>query len=361
MNKVASRQSNIELLRIFAVIGVIILHLNSGAYGGGFYNADRFTPCQFVMVLFEALTISSVDVFILISGYFMTGKKRSDLFKPLKLILNLVIIAVIVFVVQLIISGGVSPNNHVINYIAPDYWFLFVYSGIVIFSPYINKLWGSLSNKSKRTLMLLMFLLLSVWPEIMDLLKLAGVTVISLSGDQSGYTLVNFVFLYLIGCSIKDIENNKEQASKLKSFIFPVLFVLDTALLLASIYTEAYLRDGQPVSTVLFNYNNPLIILQAVFAFLTFRNIKCPDNKIINFIAKGVFFVYILHLRFISWLNIPKIYIDDPLMLAVFLISMALTIFSLCIVCYIAYDFTIGKLIDKIFSKWTKHRFIEVD
>lgn len=373
MSKETSRQSNIELLRILAVIGVIILHLNSGAYGGGFYNADRFTACQFVMVLFEVIAISSVDIFVLITGYFMTGKKRSDISKPLRLILNLFVIALIVYIIQLIVSGGKPPSNHLINYIAPDYWFLFVYFGLVIFSPFINKLWDSLSSQNKRKLMLLLFLLLSVIPEIMDLFMLAGVTVISLSGDQSGYTLVNFIFMYLIGCFIKELENNKDaakqkaakilhvSASKLKKQIFPVMFVIDTLFLLAAVYIEAWLRGSQPVSTVLFNYNNPLVVLQAVFAFLTFRYVKIPDNKAVNFIAKGVFFVYILHLRFISLFKVPKIYIDDPLMLASFMISMALLIFVLCIICYIAYDFTIGKLIDLIFSKLNKHRYIEVE
>ena len=139
------------------------------------------------------------------------------------------------------------------------------------------------------------------------------------------------------------------------------MFVIDTLFLLAAVYIEAWLRGSQPVSTVLFNYNNPLVVLQAVFAFLTFRYVKIPDNKAVNFIAKGVFFVYILHLRFISLFKVPKIYIDDPLMLASFMISMALLIFVLCIICYIAYDFTIGKLIDLIFSKLNKHRYIEVE
>lgn len=372
MNKEKTRQSNIELLRIFAALGVIILHLNNGNQGGFFLKADRFSSCQFVMILFEAVAINAVNVFILITGYFMAGKKQVDLYKPAKLFFDAFMFAGFFFLGRLIATNGV-PKENFINYIACYNWFIFIFAGLYVLSPFINKMWTSLSSRNKVILMILMFVLFSLYPEITDSAHLEGITAISYEGDMAGYTIVQFVLMYLIGCSLRDIENNKDSARKaaakllhvaensINAKILPFLYLLDLALLIALSYLEAYMFGTEPYATIMFNYNNPLVIFQAVLLFLIFKNINIPDNKVINLIAKAAFYVYIIHHNFIVIFNIHPYRIDNPLPLAGFLIGMALLIFVLCFVCFIIYDLTIGKLIVIISRKWKKYRYIKID
>jgi len=172
--------------------------------------------------------------------------------------------------------------------------------------------------------------------------------------------------MYLIGCAVRDAEYNAEQSSGITPAIFKkgvsaFFFVFITALLLGFSYLIAWVFKVQPFQTPMFHYNNPLVILQALFAFLMFRNLKLGENKIINFFSGAAFYVYILHFRFIEILNIRNIVIDDPLMLTVFMAAISLVIFILCFVCYIIYDLTFGKLFSLITAKWEKHRYIEVD
>ena len=41
MTERTERQSNIELLRVFAALGVVLLHYNNSNIGGGFYSHDK--------------------------------------------------------------------------------------------------------------------------------------------------------------------------------------------------------------------------------------------------------------------------------------------------------------------------------
>ena len=59
------RQSNIELLRIFLMLGVIILHYNGV---GALYSAHGIN--YLIVIGLESLCICAVDLFMLISGYF---------------------------------------------------------------------------------------------------------------------------------------------------------------------------------------------------------------------------------------------------------------------------------------------------
>ena len=372
MNKENTRQSNIELLRIFAALGVIILHLNNGNQGGFFLKVDRFSSCQLVVILFEAVAIGAVNVFVLITGYFMAEKNQADLFKPARLFIDMFMFAGFFFLGKLIATNGVPTENY-INYIAFYNWFIFIFAGLYVFSPFINKLWRSISGRNKVILMSLMFVLFSLYPELIDSAHLQGVTAISYEGDMSGYTIVQFVLMYLTGCSLRDIENNKESVKKTAARLLhisekdfnaktlPVLYLLDLALIIALSYLEAYMFGTQPHETIMFNYNNPLVIFQAVLVFLMFRSINIPNSKVINLIAKSAFYVYIIHHNFIVIFNIHPYRIDDPLLLAGFLLGMGLLIFVLCFVCFIVYDLTFGKLIALIARKWKKGRYIKVD
>ena len=81
-----NRQSGIELLRIFAAIGVIFQHYNSPHIGGAIRFASQDSGKMFVLTITHVIMICAVDLFILITGDFMRDKKRRDLLKPITLL-----------------------------------------------------------------------------------------------------------------------------------------------------------------------------------------------------------------------------------------------------------------------------------
>lgn len=67
--KVKMRESNIEILRIAVILGVIILHYN-GENGGGLEYIYPNSLNEIILVALESIFICAVDLFILITGCF---------------------------------------------------------------------------------------------------------------------------------------------------------------------------------------------------------------------------------------------------------------------------------------------------
>ena len=67
MDREKTRQSNIELLRILAAEGVIILHYNNAGMGGGFLYVEPWSINQLVMTFLESIFVCAVNLFILMN------------------------------------------------------------------------------------------------------------------------------------------------------------------------------------------------------------------------------------------------------------------------------------------------------
>lgn len=86
-----SRQSNFELLRIIAIFGIIVQHYSNPGIGGGLRYMSPGSPNQILMGLLHVTMICAVNVFVLISGYFMRDSKKADLLKPIELLVYSII------------------------------------------------------------------------------------------------------------------------------------------------------------------------------------------------------------------------------------------------------------------------------
>ena len=71
-----NRQSGIELLCIFATIGVIFQHYNSPHIGGAIRFASQDSGKMFVLTITHVIMICAVDLFILITGYHEGQKEK---------------------------------------------------------------------------------------------------------------------------------------------------------------------------------------------------------------------------------------------------------------------------------------------
>lgn len=80
--KKVERQSNIELLRIFAMIGVIILHYISSP-GHILENIIEMGGQYYPIALVNSVCVCAVDLFIFISGYFMWMSTEVSIKKPI--------------------------------------------------------------------------------------------------------------------------------------------------------------------------------------------------------------------------------------------------------------------------------------
>ena len=304
------RNSNIELLRFVLMFTICILHLlvhgvgikESGASVG---NVD---------LLLCALSLPAVNCFMLISGYYGI---RFSVNKALTLILQAFIIFVFCSIVKICLLGGVkwtSLVQHLFPIANKNWWFLTEYFCIMLLSPLINK---GIERIDRKTFTVILLYLLFI--------NSFGLYMVRAS---LGSNLLSMLIVYLLGryMSLYKIEFGRSKAA-----FFGVLATALLALLVCGSYYAGYGK----VSWLLFSYNNPLILLQAVCSFCWVKSLKERHYRPFQFLGKHAFSVYLitealgigfLYPLWASWYEMNPLYAVGGILAA-----MALCIFIDCL------------------------------
>lgn len=345
------RNSSIELLRIFAIIGVIILHYNNSAIGGGFKYVTEGSINQYYLFFSENVFICAVDLFIMISAFYLSGTKKRRFIKIVELNVQVIAFRLAVYVASGIISGNGLSIKSIVGCLLPINYFVILYSVLYILSPYINTLIEKLSRNDFKKLIITLVLIFSVWTFLVDFLEnLAGHTFNGLStvgmyGSQYGYSIVNFILVYFVGAYIKrnEIEIRKVKAIILMVALISVMYVL-------SIMEHKVGLSG--ITT--WNYNNPLIILLSAVVLLLFMNWNF-NSKVINELARGTFTCFLFHGNLITKVHIVD-FVNRPLWeLVIHQLCVAVGLYLLSYIVYKVYTICsawfikiITPLIDKV-------------
>ena len=200
----SNRKSGIEVLRIIAAIMVVISHLTPklmvSAPDGSISIAINFL---------SSISVCAVNIFIIISGYFLLSNNRRTIGKALNLVALMAVINVSSYLLQIVIGSKVFSLTEFFRYaLAPNY-FVTLYIVLYLISPYINLILQKLSDNGWIVFTTIIFVLFSVYAIATDVikeitsLKLSGISPIGREGSQHGYSIVNFILLYCLGAFIK--------------------------------------------------------------------------------------------------------------------------------------------------------------
>ena len=101
-----NRNSNFELLRILAMMGVVALHYVNGAIGGVelYANFPNFSWAFTVAV--RSLAVPLVNVFVLITGYYMVTKTKHSYRKAADIFVTVTFYSIVIYLVQTALSGS---------------------------------------------------------------------------------------------------------------------------------------------------------------------------------------------------------------------------------------------------------------
>ena len=280
-----TRQSNIELLRILAICGVIVLHYNGGSCNALGYVAAGSSN-HWLLLGLEGLFACAVNLFVLISGYYSCTTQRREPIKAIGLLLQVMAFYGAVYLLDALRTGTFSITSFIAA-VLPSNYFVVQYVALYLISPDINLALQQLSKKQLHKLVLLMVFLLSVWPTLSDIVgavrgsHFMGLNPVSAYGSDWGYTLVNFVLMYVIGAYIRlaDIRVKKRYT-----------------VVAAMVYTVILAVTGKydPGTGIAWSYCNPIVIAQAVTLFLLFQQMEF-SSKIVNGLAKSVFTCFLFH------------------------------------------------------------------
>ncbi|MBO4640657.1 MAG: acyltransferase family protein [Treponema sp.] len=295
-----NRESNFELLRLFCILFVIILH-----YNGLIFNTLEFTKnASFINKYFirigESLCVCAVNVFLIITGYFLSKKNKVNIRKIINIFSVLIIFDLSSYLIRIFFGISAFKIKSLISCIAPMNYYAFLYSAVFLLSPFLN-LVVKLENKKFNNFMIIIVILFSVFPTVIDFISnyfhsinSAGRSFVSGDGNGGGYTLVNFILLYYIGAFIKKNNCSFSINKSLIGYICSTLFIL----------------IGMKINTNhMFDYCNIFVISQGFFLFIIFKNIAIK-SKIINYLAKSVWGMFIIHFAVMECI---KKYIDIEL------------------------------------------------
>lgn len=344
------RNSNIELLRIFAILGIIVLHYNNEDIGGGFAQVAQGSINEYILVALESLFICGVNLFMLISGYFLIESKSISLIKPLQLIVQVIAFSEGAYVLFVILGREQLSIKGIIKEAMPLNYFAILYCVVYVMSPLINKAMKNISGKTLTFFMIAVMVILALEPTMVDIMsqitgdEYMGLSAIGMYGSGRGYTLVNFVLMYMIGAylRIKDCHLSVGRA------------VLALLAILAAIVAWSRLD-----TTTAWEYCNPLIILEAVVLFLLFKNFKI-NSKVVNAFAKGTFTVFLIHTAFLPYLRIAQAVTWNPFLMLVHICGCGIVIYLMCWVVYFVYD-KVTAPVYKLLGKLKLFKKIEIN
>ena len=316
------RKSGIELLRILSLLGVIMIHYWEQAcqYAVG---ANYHT-----LLLLRSVSSSAVDVFILITGYFMCMTNKRTWGKPLNLIIQVMLINEGAYLIKSFF--GIEPTislRHITSSLLPDSYFTTLFVALYIISPYINKMTALLTPQGWKKLLVITISIFSVYQTAIDVFsevigkEIMGLSTIGAWGGQKGFNIVNFILLYIVGSYLR-YNPIILQIKQIR-----LLLIVCVLLIFAWAETDLIFRSSTPFSAWL--YHNPIVILLGVMLLLYFKELNFYSN-FVNIAAKSVYTCFLAHCQLIT---IVKIEDFAKMSLPVMLLHYAL----LAILCYVAF------------------------
>jgi len=348
VNSKIQRKTNMELLRIVSMILIVMHHY---CVHSSFIFENGISINKFII---QALSIGGkigVNIFILITGYFMINSKFK-VKKLLKLLLEIFTYSFLIFVIIYIINPSKVNIKLLLKSIFPVtyslYWFPTTYILLYILSPFINKF---IENSNKNTIIKLLIVLLII-----------QVIIPTFTNANLNFSnLIWFTTLYMIGACIHiyNIDLLKRKNIKIAVLIICSLFIFMSIVAIDIISIK--IPSIEKYTDYFSDINKLPAVIISILLFTLFKEIKIKNYKFINNIASSTFAVYLIHdnviLSPIIWCDILKAaeffnsrYLIIHLLISVFLV------FNISIIIdkmkKVTIDKAIKKIIDKITDKY---------
>lgn len=282
--KQALRQSNFELLRIIAMIMIIAHHFS--LFGGFEFSNDTVNINRLWIQFIQIGGKSGVNVFVLISGYFLISTQGISINKAVKLWLQIFSYSILIFAI--FVFTGMEPFSikELIKYCFPlsfsQWWFASTYFVLYLVSPYVNMLLKSFNRTQYAKFLLFFGVLWCIIPTFTG-------------KDIQSNNLLWFIYLY--SC-----------AGYLKLFGFTgkfraVTYIMFSVIFMLLAFTSTVIFDllGTKIpffsyhATFFYGYQSFPVFAAGILLFMGFLKIDIGHCPFINILSSSMFGVYLLH------------------------------------------------------------------
>ena len=329
------RDANIELLRIVAMLMIITLHFNNQSKAL-LVLGEPASNVQIFATVLEAIAITGVNVYVLISGYYLSSSKVR-LSKVILLILQ-------VYFYTLIISGAmmlvgaytVKPDDkldRMLKYLFPisseHYWFVTAYVIMYLLAPVMNAAVNALKRKQLKAVIIGLL----TW-----FCFIKSIVPVKFGTDRMGYDFGWFICLYLIAAYIRKYNVVLFIDAKKSALVYLVSVVVIAAFSLIFYMINLATGNFNYYAEVPCHYNFFFALTGALGLFSVFRFMRLKENlfaEVIRIIAPYTLGVYLLHMHFeiadrwVEWIEhiIGETPLDNVLTFFIHLVVSVLIVF----------------------------------
>lgn len=306
MAETRKRQANFELLRIVAMMMVIVLHYITKGKIDVKLSSDGSVG-NHVWWLIEGFCNVAVNVYVLISGYFLVEAKWR-ISKLVKLVCQVLFYSILVGLIMYALGNAfpavaglyeragescVFDLNRLLNTILPieyeHYWFATAYVVMYMLSPVLAVAVKNLSQKQLKTVIIALLCFFCLPKSINPYL---------IPTDSYGYDFGWFICLFLIAGYIRmyGIRFFSSKAKSLLTYILCVILNFGVCAICGKICRVTGKLEYYMDMTYAYNYF--LVLISSVALFYTWTYVEIKEGKISDIIcriAPLTFGVYLLH------------------------------------------------------------------
>lgn len=284
------RITNLDLLRIFSMILIVFLH--SIDHSGVLENA---TNCHTGIFLYVQCTYFAcmvcVNCYIMLSGFFLVDSK----FRFNKLLILWLETVFYSFSLKLIFMLLDIDQFNIVSLLScffpittGRYWFITIYVGMYLVSPFINILIHAMTRKQHLQLNICLFAIMSLWNSIHP--AFAGMN------SGGGWGLAWFVVLYIASSWFRlyYVPNNSSRKWFIFFFSIPVTYTALRHIFSSGTFSNTI----QTILTHWIRYDSAPVYVMTICLFIAFLNIQISCKIItlvIHSIAPLTLGVYLIH------------------------------------------------------------------
>jgi surface polysaccharide O-acyltransferase-like enzyme len=290
----------LNVLRVFAIIGVIMIHVFS-PLNSSFTSFLTKQESYFCIVL-RNLWQWCVPIFVMISGViFLDTQKEITVEKLLKKYFLRIILALFIF--------GI-PYAFLEIFFDANYQFSFGQIGVAIMNVFQGKLWDHMwylymiaglylvlpllkifVNYCKKNILEYIIVVLFIFTSVIPIVEIAFSIKL---GFYIPVTSV-YVFYLLLGHYIHNY--NITINNKILSFLMILYFICSIIMPLNNEFVS--MTGGG--SIIFFGYNSPIVVM-GTFVLFCFIHQKNKSNKFFDILSPMCFGIYLIHTLFINFL-----------------------------------------------------------
>lgn len=290
LKNTGNRNTIFEIMRLTAMFMIVFEHC---LLSTALYSSTPLSHLDNISWLLEAFTICAVNLFFLISGYFLKSN-QFRISRLLKIWIRVIFYSLSIYLTAVWIGVETISIKALIAYTCPvtfkQYWFMQTYIVLFLVSPFIAVMLEHLKERQHLALCIILLIFFSLHQTFIPVSRTLDTT--QGYGFLWGGTLIiigNFLWKY-----------GRTYLEKINLFLCLAGYITVACGIFLSNYliVRFHIAQGLTSRTNFYAYNSISVFLESLFLFCFFIKLSSIyrdcHNRFVNWIAKSSLAVYLI-------------------------------------------------------------------